>query len=264
MVEWFRRLDLNGLKEGIVTMKRLRKLIFVVLPCAMLVATAASADPYDHGRGHDRYDRHDGHSYSYRDDHHDYRYDRDDYRYDRDDHHYDRRYDRRYHYNGRWRSYAYRAGPAPWWPAYGYSTSTIVVMPLNTGPGSCNSQLVGTILGGTTGGLVGAAAAGRRDRLAGFAAGTVVGMLVGGAIGHSMDQADKYCVNQALETAPDGTSIHWNDGNKQYAVTPVRTGQDENGNYCREYQTQAQVAGKTQQVYGTACRKPDGSWQIIN
>jgi surface antigen len=140
----------------------------------------------------------------------------------------------------------------------------IMVMPVNTGRGSCNSQLVGTILGGTTGGLVGAAAAGRRDRLAGFAAGTVVGMLVGGAIGHSMDQADKYCVNQTLETAPDGTSIHWNRGNEQYTVTPVRTGQDENGNYCREYQTQAQVAGKTQQVYGTACRKPDGSWQIIN
>ena len=140
----------------------------------------------------------------------------------------------------------------------------IVVMPVNTGRGSCNSQLVGTILGGSTGGLVGAAVAGRRDRLAGFAAGTVIGMLVGGQIGYSMDQADKYCVNQTLETAPDGTSIHWNNGNEQYTVTPVRTGQDSSGNYCREYQTQAQVAGKTQEVYGTACRKPDGAWQVVN
>ncbi len=32
--------------------------------------------------------------------------------------------------------------------------------------------------------------------------------------------------------------------------------------YCREYQTQVTIAGKPQNAYGTACRKPDGSWQI--
>lgn len=214
-------------------MKGIRKLIFLVLPFALLAAGAVSADPRHHGRGHDR---------------HDYRH----YRHD--------------HFRDRWHNYYhYRAVPPPWrGPAYGYRTGFIVVMPVNPGPGNCNRRLVGTILGGSTGGLVGAAAAGRRDRLAGFAAGTVVGMLVGGAIGQSMDQADKYCVNQALETAPDGTAIHWNNGNEQYTVTPTRTGQDVNGNYCREYQARARVAGRTQQVYGTACRRPDGSWQIVN
>jgi len=232
-------------------MKRLHKLIFVVLPCAMLAAGAVSADPYHGDRRHDRYE-HERYGHE---------------RYEHRDHRYDRRDRDRYHrhyYRGWHRDFRYWAGPPPWAPAYGYGTRMIVVMPANTGPGSCNRQLVGTILGGSTGGLVGAAVAGRHDRLAGFAAGTVVGMLVGGAIGQSMDQADKYCVNQALETAPDGTAIHWNDGNRQYSVKPTRTGQDINGNYCREYQTTAQVAGRTQQVYGTACRKPDGSWQIVS
>lgn len=32
--------------------------------------------------------------------------------------------------------------------------------------------------------------------------------------------------------------------------------------YCREYQTEITIAGKRQQAYGTACRKPDGAWQI--
>ena len=32
--------------------------------------------------------------------------------------------------------------------------------------------------------------------------------------------------------------------------------------YCREYQTQVTIAGQPQNAYGTACRKPDGSWQI--
>lgn len=34
--------------------------------------------------------------------------------------------------------------------------------------------------------------------------------------------------------------------------------------YCREYQSSANIAGKTQKTYGTACRQPDGSWRIIN
>lgn len=34
--------------------------------------------------------------------------------------------------------------------------------------------------------------------------------------------------------------------------------------YCREYQSTANIAGKTQKTYGAACRQPDGSWRIIN
>jgi hypothetical protein len=34
--------------------------------------------------------------------------------------------------------------------------------------------------------------------------------------------------------------------------------------YCREYRSTAEVAGARQEVVGTACRRPDGSWQIVD
>lgn len=33
-------------------------------------------------------------------------------------------------------------------------------------------------------------------------------------------------------------------------------------NYCREYTKSIRVGGKTVQGYGTACRQPDGAWEI--
>lgn len=39
--------------------------------------------------------------------------------------------------------------------------------------------------------------------------------------------------------------------------------QDGYGRYCREYQSQAMINGRWQQVYGTACRNPDGSWALV-
>lgn len=37
-----------------------------------------------------------------------------------------------------------------------------------------------------------------------------------------------------------------------------------NGLTCREYQATATVAGRTQNVYGTACLQPDGAWRIVD
>lgn len=33
---------------------------------------------------------------------------------------------------------------------------------------------------------------------------------------------------------------------------------------CRQYSTTQIIAGAPQQVYGTACRQPDGSWRIMD
>ena len=32
---------------------------------------------------------------------------------------------------------------------------------------------------------------------------------------------------------------------------------------CREYQSTTTIDGRPQQVYGTACLQPDGSWRIV-
>jgi hypothetical protein len=34
--------------------------------------------------------------------------------------------------------------------------------------------------------------------------------------------------------------------------------------YCREYSRTAVVNGAPVEIYGTACRQPDGSWRIVN
>lgn len=33
---------------------------------------------------------------------------------------------------------------------------------------------------------------------------------------------------------------------------------------CREYQSTTTIAGQPQNMVGTACRQPDGSWRIVN
>lgn len=38
---------------------------------------------------------------------------------------------------------------------------------------------------------------------------------------------------------------------------------DNQGRYCREYQSTLTVGGMSQPGYGTACLQPDGSWRIV-
>lgn len=81
-----------------------------------------------------------------------------------------------------------------------------------------------------------------------------------------MDEIDRACAAQILEHAPDGRPIVWaNHGRgERYTVVPARTFEPLPGRYCREYAATAVVAGRPQQVYGTACRQPDGSWEIVS
>lgn len=44
----------------------------------------------------------------------------------------------------------------------------------------------------------------------------------------------------------------------------IREGRDSAGNYCREYQSNTTIDGRVVPTYGTACLRPDGSWQIVN
>ncbi len=158
-------------------------------------------------------------------------------------------------------------GPPPWAPAHGYrrkhySEYGLSAYPIDIDVGRCNREVIGQILGGAVGGLAGSQIGDGTGRLVAVAVGTLAGVVIGGEIGRSMDRADALCIDQALEHAPDGSSIRWNDADRQYSVTPQQTIQDDQGRYCREYSMDAGVKGQTQQVFGKACRQPDGSWQI--
>ncbi len=134
------------------------------------------------------------------------------------------------------------------------------------GCSNMSKQDVGTVSGGVVGGLLGSQFGGGTGKLLAIGAGTLAGALIGGSIGKSMDETDKLKTQQALETQPVGQPAYWQNAKTgaQYTVTPTKNVTVHGNRYCREYRTTAVVAGKNQQIYGTACRQPDGSWKVVS
>jgi len=76
------------------------------------------------------------------------------------------------------------------------------------------------------------------------------------------DQTFQY----ALEYNKSGTAASWHNPDAEHsgATVPLKTFQTADGIYCREFQQTIMVADQPQAGYGTACRQPDGSWQIVD
>lgn len=131
--------------------------------------------------------------------------------------------------------------------------------------GTCNRDLIGGMIGGAAGGYIGSTIGKGDGKLAATAAGALLGFILGQNIGRSMDQVDVRCTGYALEVAPDQQRVAWSnpDTGNRYTVTPTRTYMN-NDRYCREYISRAVISGRTEDIYGTACRNPDGSWQIMD
>jgi surface antigen len=131
-------------------------------------------------------------------------------------------------------------------------------------------QTVGALAGAGAGGLLGAQVGKGGTRLAATAAGTLLGAFLGSEVGRSLDRADAMHASraeyQALEYTPSGYSSTWRnpDSGHYGSVTPIETYESAGGTYCREFQHQAQIGGRSSDVYGTACRTPDGQWQVVN
>jgi surface antigen len=107
---------------------------------------------------------------------------------------------------------------------------------------------------------------GGKGRTIATVTGAVLGLLLGGAVGRSLDQVDRACYGETFDNVPDGDTVSWTNPNAGavYQVTPRSTWQAAGGQYCREYVTTAQIDGQAQTIYGTACRQPDGAWQLMN
>ncbi len=123
------------------------------------------------------------------------------------------------------------------------------------------------------GGLLGAGAGAGIAALAGGGPGAIVGAAVGGAliggfVGHKLDDRDKrmaaQAAQQAFESNPAGQASVWNnpDSGNSGSITPTKTYQLANGQYCRQYHQTITVGGEPQNAYGTACRQANGTWQI--
>jgi surface antigen len=125
------------------------------------------------------------------------------------------------------------------------------------------------------GGLLGAGAGAGIAALAGGGPGAIVGAAVGGAllggfVGHKLDDRDKQKATQAAQQAFEknaaGQTSVWNnpDSGNSGSITPTKTYQLANGQYCRQYQQTIVIGGEQHETYGTACREADGTWKIQN
>ena len=135
--------------------------------------------------------------------------------------------------------------------------------------GQTNKTAIGTVGGAAAGALLGSTIGKGSGKILGIAAGAVLGGIAGNAIGASLDRNDLIYKNQAemmaLENNKVGVSSAWRNpdsGNSGYIV-PTRTYIAEGGRNCREYTQTIKVGGKTQEGFGKACRRNDGSWEIV-
>ena len=131
-------------------------------------------------------------------------------------------------------------------------------------------EQIGAISGMIVGGAIAndIAEGGKNEGLA-----TVLGAFIGGVMGQSigsqLDELDRQMAqsayNEALEYNRSDVSTDWinPDSGNSGSFTPIRT-YTMSGRYCREYTQEIIIGGQKQAGYGTACRQPDGSWEIVS
>lgn len=137
------------------------------------------------------------------------------------------------------------------------------------GGGGIDKQTMGTVGGAVLGGLAGSQVGSGSGRLWATGAGVLLGAIVGGEIGKSLDRADRQYMGQttynALESGRSGQAVQWRNPDSGHYGTVTPQAAYQKGNLtCREYTQTVYIDGRSQQAHGTACRQPDGSWQIRN
>ena len=126
----------------------------------------------------------------------------------------------------------------------------------------------GMVLGGVAGGIVGNQIGKGRGNTLATVAGVLVGGIVGSQIGRGMDERDRVLAQEAeyeaLERGNSGVARQWrNPDNGRYGEIvpskPYKRGTAD----CRDYTHTVYMDGRPQQMRGTACRNPDGTWQNV-
>ena len=139
---------------------------------------------------------------------------------------------------------------------------TALMLVLAHGCATMTHEQEGQVIGGVLGGVLGAQIGDGSGRTVAIIAGTIAGSMIGRHIGQTMDDTDRMITAQALH---DGQARSWRNsatGNR-YAVTPTDT-RYYGDQTCREFRLNATVGNTPdEEVYGTACLQPDGSWQLM-
>ena len=130
-----------------------------------------------------------------------------------------------------------------------------------------SGEIIGTLAGAAIGGLVGSQFGGGTGNKIAIGAGVVAGGFLGNKIGSALDCKDQqyhYDTTQnALETQKTGQTSTWAnpDSGHSGAITPTKTYSAADGMPCRDFTQTIYVEGKYEEVKGSACRQPDGTWK---
>jgi len=146
-----------------------------------------------------------------------------------------------------------------------YLATFVTVIALAACTTAPSKQDQGVLIGAIAGGILGHQVGGGSGRVLATMIGTVAGAAIGGSIGRSMDETDRLNASMTLENVRTGVSSSWvnPDTGYEYVMTPTTT-YDSGTGPCREYTLDAVIGGKTEQIYGTACRQADGSWKVVD
>ena len=150
------------------------------------------------------------------------------------------------------------------------ATLAILAVALSACAAGREKEQMGGLVGAGLGALAGSQIGSGTGQLVAIGLGTLAGAYVGGEVGRQLDERDRLLAGRATRiayTAPVGQTIAWDnpDSGNSGTVTTLREGTHTGtGAYCREYQQTVTVGGERQSAYGTACRQPDGSWEIAN
>jgi surface antigen len=132
----------------------------------------------------------------------------------------------------------------------------------STGP----NQSGGTVIGAVAGGLIGSRFGGGGGKVAAVIAGTMLGGIVGSQIGKNMDdEARQQAYNAQYQAVSTGNPYNWQSSNSgpRGSVEPGPV-YSESGRVCRQYTHTIIIDGRQERGVGTACRAPDGRWDIVN
>ena len=131
-----------------------------------------------------------------------------------------------------------------------------------TGPNEAGGTLIGAVAGGAIGSMFGGGA----GKAAAIVAGTMIGGYLGNTIGRNMDEnARQQAYNAQMAAINAGQAQSWRAPSGAYgSVTPGPVYVDQGQQACRQYTHTIVVDGKRQTGTGTACRNPNGTWQIVS
>jgi len=152
-----------------------------------------------------------------------------------------------------------------------------------------DNTFLGTGVGAALGGLLGSQFGKGSGQLAATGAGVFLGGMMGNSVGHSMDRADaayystrgtspmfnaypSYPAYEPTYVAPPSQTVYLQPEVVEYYAPRNRAVLVDSGyvgphppkrsRHCREFTQTVRIDGQVHESYGTACLRPDGSWQI--